>query len=799
VIETSEQSRLATLKGYGVLDTLPEPAFDRLTRLAAELFDAPIALVSLIDDERQWFKSRFGIDAQSTPRSWAFCAHAIEQAPGSVFVVEDATADARFCDNPLVIGDPDIRFYAGALLTAPDGSNLGTLCVIDRHVRERPSERDLRRLNTLAQIVVDEMELCRVMRLAEEEARLLAMAERMSGLAHWRLDVRTGKVTRSQELYRIHGLEPTNALVDYETVMQAYVGDDRARLEALVARAIATGEGYRAEARLRRADGAVRNVIARAECLCDEAGQVYAITGVFQDVTEQRAAERFLRTVPDHLPSMVGYWDSGLICRFANAAYLQWFGKSPVEMLGLEMAAFMGPAFDQVKGHALAALAGAPQAFERPMVRPDGQGGWHWVQYIPDTDDTGRTRGFYVLANDITDRKAVEETLRQAKAQADAANQAKSAFLATMSHEIRTPLNGVLGMAQAMAADTLSPLQRERLEVVRQSGQSLLAILNDLLDFSKIEAGKLAIESTPFDLSDLARGAYAAFTELANAKGLEFALDVEGAAGRYLGDPTRVRQVLYNLISNALKFTQGGEVRVSAGHDGAVMTFTVSDTGIGMSRAAMQGLFQKFSQADASTTRLYGGTGLGLAICRELAQLMGGDVTATSALGHGSTFTFTLPLTRLGDSDMAPVSPTLAVEAAPSDLELRVLAAEDNKVNQLVLKTLLLQAGVAVTLVDNGAEAVAAWEGAEWDVILMDAQMPVMDGLSAVRAIRVREVETGRARTPILALSANAMSQHVADYLAAGMDGLIAKPIEAARLFEAIDAALSAAEAARAA
>jgi two-component system, sensor histidine kinase len=384
----------------------------------------------------------------------------------------------------------------------------------------------------------------------------------------------------------------------------------------------------------------------------------------------------------------------------------------------------------------------------------------------------------------ITDRVLNLRALEEAKAVAEAANVAKSTFLATMSHEIRTPLNGVLGMAQAMAADDLSDVQRERLDVVRQSSESLLAILNDLLDFSKIEAGKLELEEIAFDLAQTVRGAYAAFTALANKKGLSFALDIDRAQGLYLGDPTRVRQILYNLISNALKFTQHGEIRVAGAHDGERLTLTVSDTGIGMTQETIDGLFAKFAQADAATTRKFGGTGLGLAICQQLAILMGGEVSVSSVVGQGTRFTLSLPMSRLGDAPIASAGST--APAAPKGLSMRVLAAEDNAVNQLVLKTLLHQVGVEPTIVENGALAVEAYGREAWDLVLMDVQMPVMDGPAAVRAIRALERETGRPCTPIIALTANAMSHHVAEYLAAGMDGHLAKPIEAAKLFAAL-------------
>jgi signal transduction histidine kinase/ActR/RegA family two-component response regulator len=405
---------------------------------------------------------------------------------------------------------------------------------------------------------------------------------------------------------------------------------------------------------------------------------------------------------------------------------------------------------------------------------------------------------FFHLSRRLLDRsrsalRQARQRARDGELSAEAANAAKSTFLATMSHEIRTPLNGVLGMAQAMAGDELSDRQRDRLSVVHRSGEALLAILNDVLDLSKIEAGKLELEQLEFELAEVARGAYSAFTALANKKGLSFALDIEDARGRYLGDPTRLRQILYNLISNALKFTEQGEIRVTAARKGEILEISVKDTGVGIPPESLSKLFAKFDQLDSSTTRRFGGTGLGLAICRELAQLMSGEISVTSELGLGSTFTLKVPLRWMGEEKAV----CTVIEAMPdrADIALRVLAAEDNAVNQLVLKTLLHQMGVDPVVVDNGQLAVEAWETGDWDVILMDIQMPVMDGLTATAHIRQQELARGRARTPIVALTANAMSHQVEQYIAAGMDGHVAKPIQASDLFEALTRAAVADEA----
>jgi CheY-like chemotaxis protein len=324
---------------------------------------------------------------------------------------------------------------------------------------------------------------------------------------------------------------------------------------------------------------------------------------------------------------------------------------------------------------------------------------------------------------------------------------------------------------------------------VRQSGEALLVILNDVLDISKIEAGKLTLELIDFDLGEIIQGAHSAFAPLAHDKGLTFDVDIQGAEGLYRGDPTRVRQILFNLISNAIKFTATGEIRVRAKVGEGGLVLVVSDTGEGIAPENRPWLFTKFTQADVSTTRRFGGTGLGLSICRELAELMGGHIDVESRLGEGSTFTVHLNLPRVG-------APRELTPAAPSDRPvdaagLRVLAAEDNAVNQLVIKTLLEQAGIEPVVVANGALAVEAWEKGVWDLILMDIQMPVMDGLEATRIIRGREAQLGRPRTPILALTADTMSHQADAYAAADMDGLVSKPIEVSSLFDALQSALT--------
>jgi signal transduction histidine kinase/ActR/RegA family two-component response regulator len=398
-------------------------------------------------------------------------------------------------------------------------------------------------------------------------------------------------------------------------------------------------------------------------------------------------------------------------------------------------------------------------------------------------------------ANDSALRHTFRE-LTIARDAAEAANVLKSQFLANMSHEIRTPLNGVLAMAQVMELSKLDPRQRERLSVIRNSGEALLAVLNDVLDLSKIEAGKMELEVADFDAAEVARGVAVGFATTAAKQGLAFMLEVAPAAeGLRRGDPARLRQILNNLVSNAVKFTPEGEVRLTVegcGYDGAErLLLTVSDTGPGIAPEKLPTLFDKFTQADNSATRRFGGTGLGLAICRELASLMGGRVTVNSQVGRGSTFQVELPYARVADAAPIPSEAPAPPVAEAGERPLRILAAEDNLTNQRVLRAVLETFGVHLTLVSDGRQAVEAWSRGDYDVVLMDIQMPEMDGVEATRAIRAAERAGGRARTPVLALSANAMTHQVSEYLAAGMDAHIAKPIEIPKLQAAIEAALA--------
>jgi signal transduction histidine kinase/ActR/RegA family two-component response regulator len=413
------------------------------------------------------------------------------------------------------------------------------------------------------------------------------------------------------------------------------------------------------------------------------------------------------------------------------------------------------------------------------LVLPDGR---IFVHEAFRTDDGG---GVSVLT-DVTEQRETARVMAEARDAAEAANRAKSEFLANMSHELRTPLNGMMGVAQVLEGTKLADRQRELLGVLRNSGAMLNALLSDLLDLARVEAGVVELRPEPTDVAALVATVRDLFTPAAREKGLTLRAAVDPTAGHVDCDPVRLRQVLGNLVSNAVKFTDKGRVEISVIREADTLRFAVRDTGPGFDEAQKTTLFQRFRQGDGASTRAHGGAGLGLAICDQLVRLMGGALDCQSRPGHGATFAFTLNLPR-SSADAAPAS-LLAPAPSPEPVaDFRVLVVDDNAVNRQVLELILDSAGVAHAAVENGQEAVEAAQRVGFDVILMDIQMPVMDGFEATRRIRKWERAGGRPRTPIYIVSANCLTEHVEAGRRAGSDGHLNKPISVPELLAALE------------
>ncbi len=493
----------------------------------------------------------------------------------------------------------------------------------------------------------------------------------------------------------------------------------------------------------------------------------------------------------------------------ANAAALRLYGYEKSDLIGRDVTELMPERHRRAYKDTSAALAAQPEAFKIPSregrgLRKDGS---EFSASLSFADvQVGDQRLFTGIILDITERKRAQDELLSAKlatALADDANRAKSDFLANMSHEIRTPMNGIIGMTELALDTELNAEQREYLDLVKASANSLLSIVNDILDFSKIEAGHLKIENIEFSLEQMLQGTLKSLAVRAHQKGLELLLHVApDVPDRIISDPGRLRQVLVNLIGNAIKFTQTGEIEVAVTRLKAStstqtlqteLRFSVRDTGIGIAREKFKAIFDSFSEADTSTTRQYGGTGLGLSISAQLVALMGGHIELDSELGQGSTFYFTLSLaTGSNDADARYQSTALITRHSLREnrRKLKLLLAEDNAVNQTLAVRLLQKLGHSVTVANNGLEAVEHWQAGGFDAILMDIDMPLMNGYEATQRIRALEQTSGGlvpVHIPIVAMTAHAMQGTREKCLSYGMDAYLSKPIDTEALWRELD------------
>jgi len=522
----------------------------------------------------------------------------------------------------------------------------------------------------------------------------------------------------------------------------------------------------------------------------DNTGAVVSLLAVSRDISGALESEAFLETLVRLLPNPILAKNARdgryvLINEAAEAA----FGLSSAETIGKD--AYQLFPHNEARGFAeedaeVIASRTTRVSEEEPITTRDG------VRYFTTkkfaTYDGDQPLHLVTLGEDVTEQREAGAALRSALAEAEQANRAKSEFLANMSHEIRTPLNGIVAGADMLARADLDPRAQELVRIIASSGATLERLLSDILDVARIEAGRIAIETTTFELGDLVRTTAALAKLQADEKGVAVKVEVAGDVDRaFHGDPHRIRQVLLNLLSNAVKFTERGHVSVTAeGLPGGCVRVAVRDTGIGFKPEMKEQLFGRFHQADGSITRRFGGTGLGMTISRELTQLMGGVLDAEGREGEGAAFWFDLPLMPAESADEAPET---ALAETP-DRPLRVLLADDHPTNRKVIE-LMLEDLAEVVSVENGAEALMALGTDVFDIVLMDMQMPVMDGLEATRRIRETQAATQQPPVPLIMLTANALPEHVAASRAAGADRHLEKPVTLAGLLEAMNEVLA--------
>jgi PAS domain S-box-containing protein len=637
---------------------------------------------------------------------------------------------------------------------------------------------------------------------AREDARKVSMAGEVAMLGYWRFETATGKLNWSSQMYRMFGLDPAEA-PDMEQAMSLVHPADRDRAESNFKNAIVSGEGYVQDImRIVTPQGELRYVSGRAVVEKDAAGVVNAVFGVYYDKTDSSRAERARKEAESRYKLLAEnasdlIMQTGLDRRFsyvspsveAITGYTQAevVGQSPLLLLDPRDADPVSNAFDEQidsKGRT------EPFRIEYRIQSKDGREVWLESRPTALIDPvTGDCLGVSDVARDITARRALEDELRAAREAAEGAARVKGEFLANMSHELRTPLTSVVGFTRLAAEQPdMTPLTRGYVERVSEASRALLCTVNDILDFSKLEAGQVTIQREPTSPYRLLRGALDLFLPQAAAKDLDLVLECAADQDLCLDlDPDRIRQVMLNLIGNAVKFTDQGSVAVRLGYEDGQLIVSIADTGPGIAPERIGQLFQRFSQIDGSLTRSHGGTGLGLAICKGLVEAMGGEISALSTLGQGSTFEYRIPAAAV----QAPVRLEGAAVATVETMApgLRVLVVDDHQANRELATLFLAGIGAEVFEAADGPEAVDIASQWPFDVILMDLRMPKMDGATALAAIR--GVAGPNDSVPVLAFTADAdvtSAERLAEY---GFQGVVSKPVEPAALIGAVLAAVS--------
>lgn len=638
----------------------------------------------------------------------------------------------------------------------------------------------------------------------------LEQSTRLARIGGWEFDVEQQRLYWSPMTREILEVSPS-VVPTIEAGIQFFgEGEHQQRIRAAFAQALEQGVGFDLKLQIQTAQGHLRWVrtLGQVEWGQDRPRRIY---GSFQDIEDQVRSEQALRQselrfrgIFDQMVQFIGLLSPEGILLEANQTSLDFAGIQREQVVGRpywETPWWQVSPETQERLHQAIVRAAAGELIRYEAVVQGQQGKRITIDFSlrPLLDDQTHQVVYLIPeGRDISQLKQAEEQLNQAKQMAEAANRAKSEFLATMSHEIRTPMNAVVGMTSLLMNTDLSPLQREYVETIRNGGDMLLAIINDILDFSKIESGKLELDHQVFRLRELLKGIQDLLQTPATQKGLELAFEVsEQVPERLVGDPSRLRQIVVNLVNNAIKFTPSGSVhlrveRVKAdpspdpielptrsAKPQVLLRFEITDTGIGIPADKLHRLFQPFSQVDGSTCRQHGGTGLGLAISKRLCELMGGEIGVNSRPGQGSTFFFTIRVREMAFSGIpAPAAQaplTLDPEFARRH-PMRLLVAEDNLVNQRVIRRMMERLGYEVEVVSTGLEALQAVQAAEqpYDLILMDVQMPELDGLAATR--RIRALASGVQPT-IVGLSANAFAEDRREALEAGMDDFLIKPL----------------------
>lgn len=840
----TDAARLAALQRYEVLGTAPDPAFDEIAELAAAFFGTSMALISLVDGRRHWFKARVGVEATESPRADSFCELTL-QRPQEVTVVPDASADPRFAHHPQVTGAQKVRFYAGAPLLSTEGVPLGTLCVLHHEVREfTPAQAHT--LTMLARQVMAQLELQRQRRellltvtqrnadlaaqrllreaLAEREQRLARIAAQVPGLVYQfilRPDGTSYFGYASEGMQQIYGLSPESVRDDASAAFERAHPDDMPRMMQSIQESAAHLTLWDCEYRIRVPGRQQQWVHGRAMPERRPDGSI-VWHGVISDITARKQAEQLLRerdTVllqAQRLAKLGSWrWSSAERRSVWSEETCRLFGVDPAQNLVADedFMKFVHPEdAERVMRTHLDALAG-DRAYDVEYRALRGDGSTlilHARAELVRDPDTGQALTMVGTLLDVTERVAAEQELQRhrdhlerlveertheliaARDQAEQASRAKGEFLSSMSHELRTPMNAILGFSQLLQLDrTLDARSAGYVHEILRAGHHLLALINEVLDLARIESGRLSLSPEPLPLAELVREAQTLVQPLAQQR--EVTLSIAPMQSLVVrADRLRLKQVLLNLLSNAVKYNRpGGTVQVEAlVQDMFTVRIRVHDTGIGITAQNLPQLFQPFSRVSGTTTE---GTGIGLSISQRLVAMMGGRIGVNSTPGVGSEFWIELPSDRLADPPPPRITaPDLAAAPPPRPgRSARVLYVEDNPANlKLVEQIVQRHPSVELLMAPSGSLGLDLARSHRPELLLLDIHLPDIDGFQVLARLRADE---GTRHIPVVAVTAQAMPDDVKRVLAAGFDGYLAKPLDLASFDALLDRMLHAA------
>jgi len=654
-IPIDESQRIDALCALDILDTPGEERFDRITRIAQRHFSIPIALVSLVDRKRQWFKSHQGVEASETPRDISFCGHAI--LGEDIFYIPNALEDPRFADNPLVTAAPNIRFYAGAPLHAPGGERVGTLCIIDSEPREFTTE-ELSVLRDLADAVEAELERGHLLEtrraLAKSEQRLQYLIRASHSVTYaCRPSGDYGATYISANAEEIMGYPPEAFIGDSGFWLEHVHPDDREPMLAGLEKLFEQGEHLH-EYRFLHADGRYRWMHDNLHLIYDDNEEPEEIIGLWSDITERKltaaalqSSENRIRAIIDTVVDGIVTIDRRGIIQTFNPAAERIFGYSAEEVTGNNVNCLMpSPYREEHDGYLHNHLTTGEKkiiGIGREVVGQRKDGSTFPMDLAVSAMQVNGVEMFTGIVRDITERKQAEKQMQRAKEQAELSNRTKSEFLNMMSHELRTPLTVIIGYLPLLTNEETLPepaMIASIAQDMEHSGNHLLHLINDLLDISKIEAGKMVLKPEPLSIQQVVQGVLDSLQAKADERQIQLINEADDHT--LVADLVRLKQILINLVGNAIKFTEQGSITVSTRPLENGVEVAIADTGCGIPAADLPHIFDMFQQVDSSSTRASGGTGLGLAITQKLIELHHGTISVSSKEQKGTTFTFTL-------------------------------------------------------------------------------------------------------------------------------------------------------------